>query len=200
MQGDALMMLPLREDLVPIRAQPVQGDPLGPGIHFQASRDLTHPDVTTGHRPGHRVAIGTVGHIGIAAHAPRDVRDVRVRRPVRERLQMRALCLPGVPDDLVRRAVDALIGHRRHPGVQLAAQVLHGARLPAGQEAPFQIADAGFDLSLRLRPIGPTQARLKPPVAREVQKDRMPAHLAALIGAQHDRLDPVVEDLLGDAT
>ncbi len=41
--------------------------------------------------------------------------------------------------------------------------------------------------------------RLKPPVASEVQKDWVPAHLAALIGAQHDRLDPVVEDFLGDA-
>lgn len=80
------------------------------------------------------------------------------------------------------------MGHRHHPGVQLAPQIHHGVRRAAGQEAPFHIADAGLDLALRLRSIGPAQARLEPPVASEVQEDRVPAHLAALVGAQHDRL------------
>ncbi len=80
------VMLTLGEDLVAIRAQRVDSDALRPGIHFQVARDLAHPDVAASQRPGHRVAIGPIGHVRITADPPRDLGDVRVRRSIRKRL------------------------------------------------------------------------------------------------------------------
>ena len=78
--------------------------------------------------------------------------------------------------------------HRRHP------------RPPASYTPPTSSGSGGLDIFIRgLRPVRPAQARPEAPGLRKVPEHRMPAHFTALIRAQHDRLDVIVEDLCGHA-
>src|SRR5262245_44653957 len=90
------------------------------------------------------------------------------------------------------------IGNAGQPVAQLSAQVVEITGLTPAQKTLAQIADTTLDLALGLRTIGMTQTRSKAPVTGEIQKGRMPDDLAALARTQDNRLDPVIQDFLGN--
>src|SRR5260370_10296736 len=68
-----------------------------------------------------------------------------------------------------------------------------------GPEVLAHIADAVLGLALGLRTLGPTEPRSKAVVLGEVNKAGMEDRVAMLVVMQPDRLDSVIENLLGHA-
>ena len=98
----------------------------------------------------------------------------------------------------MRCSVHALVGYTPDPLAQLRIQIAQAVRLAplqATQEVPPHVLHARFHFPFRLGAIRPAQSRRESPVAREVQKHRVPDDLAALVRPQPHRLHAVVENL-----
>ena len=97
--------------------------------------------------------------------------------------------------------METLIRHRQHPLLGPGVQAVPTGKLPPHHETALDVLDARFHLALRLRPIGPTQARREAIVVGEIPELRMPLeHAPVPIPLQHHRFGIVVENLLGEPT
>jgi len=193
------VVLGLREDLVPTSADRLGRNALVATVDLHLASYLADPDLAAGRGPRHGGAVGAVGHVRIPADPAAHLWHIRVRRPAAQRLEMGLLGLPGFAYDVMGGPMHTGIGDTSHPGTQLTAQILQRAGLATGEEAAAEIADPRLHLAFRLSAIRSAQPRPEAPGACEVQEDGVPAHLAALVGTQHDGLGAIVEDLLRHA-
>src|SRR6516165_3039723 len=148
---------------------------------------------STGHAP-HAKHAGVLSFAGnVCASSP----------PTSDGLQAELFHIPTHGHLFSGGSVHTLVGHGRNPLAQLRIHVRETMRLASLQpakEVPPQVLHSGFDLALGLRSIRPAQLRREDPVARKIQKHRMPDDLATLITSQPHRLHPVVENLFGNTT
>src|SRR4051794_18112035 len=79
-EWNALMVLPLRDDLMAFRRLRVQRDALSAVTHFYITAPFAHPYLFAGIPPRHRIAAPLPGHVCVTRHLPLLVVAVRIRR------------------------------------------------------------------------------------------------------------------------
>src|ERR1051325_5679126 len=175
-------------------------------IPYDANLQATKPNqhLLSRRLPGNGVAIRPVADVGVDSNAADLLREEGIGRPPVYRKQVRALLVQRFRNEPVGSSVHSLVGNVLHPPVQLGIQLLRrpGDRLSGSgakkttQKVLANVADPILDLSLRLRPPWAAEPGDESPVAREVQKRRVPADLVPLVASFHNRLHVVVEDLM----
>jgi hypothetical protein len=147
---------------------------------------------------GHRVAVGLDRDQAIAGHRPQQTGLEEIGW--RPQVGAPVLCSDRLGRLAKGGSMNPLVGHARHPRVHRRVQGLPvGQRLPEDETAR-DVLHARFHLALRLRPIGPAQARRAPIVAREIPKQGVPGHDSTLwVAFQHHRFGMIVEHLLRQA-
>jgi len=146
-----------------------------------------------------RVAIGLEGDQAVLGNVPDgplldDIRRSSLRR-VKEIFFLEKH-LGGLP---VGGSVDPLISDSHDPLQKTGVEMIEAFKQLSPQE-PFDVLDARFNFALCLRPVGTVRPRLEAIAPAEVPEDRIPLEARALkVPLQDDRLEVVVNDLMGNA-
>jgi|SRR6516165_9688021 len=90
-----------------------------------------------------------------------------VKRPGRQRLQLRLLGSEGLADNPACCAMETHVGNRREPVGKLGVEVVKVAERPGQEEVLPDVAERPLHFTLGLSPIGPTSSRSEPVVAAQ---------------------------------
>ena len=166
--------------------------------------DLTsgavHLDRTAACRVGHAIEIAVDRDHAVAGDAPLHPQH-RLERAGRQSLEAWVLFGEMLGDDTPRGGMDAHIGHRIEPVVELCIEVLEIAELAAEEEVLTHVAERALDLALGLGAIRAARLGQEAVMAREVEQRAIVDDVTSLgVVTDHRRLHAVVEDLLWHAT
>ena len=102
------------DHLMPSDCRHMHGDPLGAVAHFDIVPVIAHPDLFARIVPRHRVSAAPPGDVRVARHFALLIIHIGIgRAPVENRLHGELIFVPAHQHLLVRRAVNALVGHLR---------------------------------------------------------------------------------------
>ncbi len=121
-----------------------------------------------------RVAIRFEADEIVLGDQPRMTRLVLEPRLRASRHQEGLLLREAINRPLVRRAVDADIGHRRHPRGELLVEILIVTERPAREKIAAEVFHAGFHLTFGLGPIRLAESWLEAPIIGERFEGRIP--------------------------
>src|SRR5574338_1467682 len=127
----------------------------------------------------HRIPVGLEAHQVVVGNDARQAPALTEGTVSGDRHQRAALLDEAFDRPHVRSAVDALVGDRGIPLVELRLHIEDIDEAPAGQEVPLQVLHARLHLALGLRPVRRAQPRLEAPVPSEGAEGLVPAPLAA---------------------
>ena len=203
-QGNPCVVGRLGDHRVFPPAPEMRGDPLEAAGRrgypdLQALFDLPHLHLSAGQLPRDRIAARAIAHVGVPRHFPRLHRQIRIRRPPRDRREAPSFLGPRFIDPAIGRPMHPTVRHRVDPAQKSRPHLGFGSRLPPEhfrKEVRLQVTDSTLNLSFGLGPVFPAQSRLKAPMPREVREPFVPDDLAPVVSSQSHRLHPVVQNLL----
>src|SRR6516165_10197374 len=200
---DADMVVSERDDLVTLGRCGMQGDALSAVVDLNCWSVVAHPDLLACVLPRHRIAAAVPRDVGITSDLALLVIHIWIGWPALNCMHGGPIGRPANDHLFMRSAMDALVGDFAGPPAQLHDEISKAAWLAALQstdEVAAHVLHSGLHLALGLCAVWRAQTWSESPVAGEVQEDRVPDDLAAIVNAGPDGLHPVVENLVGHRT
>src|SRR6516164_2349836 len=193
------MMMAKGDHLVPRGRRRMYCDALGAVVDLNRWSVVPHPDLLACVLPRHRIAAAVPRDVGITSDLALLVIHIWIGWPALNCMHGGPVGRPANDHLFMRSAMDALVGDFAGPPAQLHDEISKAAWLAALQstdEVAAHVLHSGLHLALGLCAVWRAQTWSESPVAGEVQEDRVPDDLAAIVNAGPDGLHPVVQNLI----
>jgi len=157
------------------------------------------PDAFSGQSVRYRVAVGFESNQAVLGDMPDGALLDDIRRSSlggMKKIFFLKEHLRGFP---MSRPVDSLVGHRHDPLQKTRVEMIEALERLSPEE-PLDVLDPRLNFALRLRPVGSVRPRLEAVIPAKIPEHGVPLEARALeVPSQDDRLEVVIDDLVGNA-